>query len=462
MIEISDLALYNDDRNSQEVDTMFLLESNEKIGKYLRTLIEEREKLSITDFCKMFLIEKYNKVNYTDDNLNNELKTTKNTFSRILSGKQGLTLEQLSILSALLKVSCEEILSAGKHYAPTRNHVTNYDIAQSSDRKVWDEYMKREDSIFLNCDEYCKTVIDYALEFKNYAFMKYLLDEGFIWFVDPQKYGFDMYDYGAGTKIPPKEHTTKYSENYLTHEIRYQDRLRTQTIALGLECGDCDILESMRAREIPELHLVDAFGAHDIDFNKNRNDNLIDAVACSEIKDVIEYFSDEFTVQDRWKNTNTFIYPFLENVIETMLDNGKYENAMLLLRKAIEHNKSTYENMNSLIDGERKEEYNAIQAKKESIMKEAYQNGVSLADLKIEFKSEEDVRKSVLRCFNFEKNNNLVTFFVCQRKEGIATNIIKMAPKERKPEIKKLIGELNEWYNKVISLGGEEYAEVLL
>ena len=166
---------------------MFLLESNERIGEYLRSLIEDREKLSITDFCKKFLTEKYSKVNYTEDNLKDELKTTKNTFSKILSGKQGVTLEQLSILSKLLSISCEEILSAGKHYAPTRNHITNYDIAQSHDREVWDEYMKREDTIFLNCDEYCKTVIDYALEFKNYAFMKYLLDEGIIWFVGDKK-----------------------------------------------------------------------------------------------------------------------------------------------------------------------------------------------------------------------------------------------------------------------------------
>jgi len=435
--------------------------NDKKIGAHLKELIDERGYKTTADFCRRYLIEKYNTVNYTEDKLNEDLKTAKNTFSKILNGKQRITLEQLPILSKLLCVSCEEILSAGKHYAPTRNHVTNYDIAQSHDREVWNEYMKREDKLFLNCDEYRKTVIDYALEFNNYKFIKYLLDEEYIWFVDNSKEGYGPY-YGAGTRIPPKEHSDKYPENYLTYEIRYQDRLRTQTIALGLECGDCGILESMRAREIPELQLVDAFGSNNIDFNKNRNDNLIDAIACSEDQNVIEYFSDEFTIQDRWKNTNTFIYPFLERVIEIMLDNGKYENAKLLLRKAIAHNKSTYEITNSLIDSECKEEYDTIQANKESIMKEAYQNGVSLADLRIEFKTEEDVRKSIARCFNYDGSNSVVTFFVCQRKDGIATNIIKVTRKGRNPDIQQLIDELNEWYNKIISLGGEKYAEVLL
>ena len=174
--------------------------NDKKIGEHLKELIDERGYKSTADFCRRYLIEKNNTVNYTEDNLNEDLKTAKNTFSKILSGKQSITLEQLPILSKLLCVSCEEILSAGKKYAPTINHITNYEIAQSSDRNIWDEYMKREDKLFLNCDEYRKTVIDYALEFRNYGFIKYLLDEEFIWFVDNSKEGYGLY-YGAGTSI---------------------------------------------------------------------------------------------------------------------------------------------------------------------------------------------------------------------------------------------------------------------
>ena len=42
VIAISNSSMYNDVRNSQEVETMFLLESKENIGKYLKKLIKER------------------------------------------------------------------------------------------------------------------------------------------------------------------------------------------------------------------------------------------------------------------------------------------------------------------------------------------------------------------------------------------------------------------------------------
>ena len=58
--------------------------------------------------------------------------------------------------------------------------MTNYEIAFTDDPRVWKKYMEREDKIFLNSDEYGKTVIEYALEFKNYKFMKYLMDEGYM------------------------------------------------------------------------------------------------------------------------------------------------------------------------------------------------------------------------------------------------------------------------------------------
>ena len=180
---------------------MFLLESKENIGKYLKKLIKERGFEKDADFSRAYLKEKYRNIDYTEDDLNEQLKTTKSTFSQIFSGNKGITIEHLAIISKLLCVSCEEILSAGKHYAPTRNHVTNYEIARSHDRKVWDEYMKREDKLFLNCDEYRKTVIDYALEFKNYNFMKYLLEENFIWFVDNSKENYELYYYGGNIRI---------------------------------------------------------------------------------------------------------------------------------------------------------------------------------------------------------------------------------------------------------------------
>ena len=62
--------MYNDVRNSQEVETMFLLESKENIGKYLKKLIKERGFEKDADFSRAYLKEKYRNIDYTEDDLN--------------------------------------------------------------------------------------------------------------------------------------------------------------------------------------------------------------------------------------------------------------------------------------------------------------------------------------------------------------------------------------------------------
>ena len=53
---------------------------------------------------------------------------------------------------------------------------------------VWEEYLSREDCIAAYADEFGKTVVDYAIEFKNYDFIKYLVDHDYITLVvdDPR------------------------------------------------------------------------------------------------------------------------------------------------------------------------------------------------------------------------------------------------------------------------------------
>ena len=429
--------------------------NDKKIGAHLKELIDERGYKTTADFCRDYLKLKQPSQDITETILQNE----RNRFGAILKGDKKIQTHDLPILSELLCVSCEEILSAGKQYASTRNHVTNYEIAQSHDRKVWDEYMKREDTIFLNCDEYCKTVIDYALEFKNYAFMKYLLEENFIWFVDNSRENYEQYYYGADTSIKSNWNRFDMPDQFMQRELYDKDKLRTQTAVLAIENGDCDILDAMHAREIPELHDVAIWGTDKLDFVKNRNDDLIEAVAASENEEILAYFSDEFPVQDRWRRENALMFPFLNDVIRIMLGNNN-KCAVFIIRKMIAHNKSTYEKTNSLIKEACQTEYSAIQKNKEKIIKEAYENGISLAELKITFKTEE-VKSTMLSYFKFDKNTNVVSFF-SGAKKGIATNIFGITRSKCSPEIKKLVDELNSWYNRIILLGGEKYAEILL
>ncbi len=59
-------------------------------------------------------------------------------------------------------------------------------------------------SRFFNVDEYKKTVLEYAIEFNNYDFIKFFIDNKYIWFDsgDSNDYGTT---FGAGTSIPKTE-----------------------------------------------------------------------------------------------------------------------------------------------------------------------------------------------------------------------------------------------------------------
>ena len=407
--------------------------NDKKIGAHLKELIDERGYKSTADFCRRYLIEKYNTVNYTEDKLNEDLKTAKNTFSKILNGKQRITLEQLPILSKLLCVSCEEILSAGKHYAPTRNHVTNYDIAQSHDREVWNEYMKREDKLFLNCDEYRKTVIDYALEFNNYKFIKYLLDEEYIWFVDNSKEGYGPY-YGAGTSI--KQNLGRFdndTDSFIPREFHEQDRLRTQTAVLAIENGDCDVLELLRARETPEINLAFSTTPNYHDLKNSRNENLIEAIAISNDKRIIDYFTEEYVLPDKYKiEDRLFVFPFLGEVIEKLIKN-KNAFAETVIRRAIEHNQNVYEKLSALIDVE----YNYLQ----SIGTRG---------------TEKEIKNQIVRYFRHDDSSDCVSLsIIAVPHKAFVGNIIKSESNKLSSEETKYIEELNRSYYKVISLGGE-------
>lgn len=133
----------------------------EKMGAYLKKLIEERYP-SHRKFGKAYLEAIDVQVN------DEELRKISNKLSQIINGKKGIQLEDLMVFTDLLGVSCEEIITGGNYFVPVASHMTNYEIAFTDDPRVWKKYMEREDKIFLNSDEYGKTVIEYALEFKNY------------------------------------------------------------------------------------------------------------------------------------------------------------------------------------------------------------------------------------------------------------------------------------------------------
>lgn len=400
---------------------MFQVEDNKKIGKYLDNLINKKYP-SRRQFCAAYLEHEGIPVN--DD----ELRKMNNRFTQIVKGKKGLQLYDLPIITELLDISCEELLSCGKVFVPVSTHVTNYDIAFSKDKKVWSEYMEREDKLFLNCDEYGKTVLDYAFEFKNYSFLKYLMDKKFIWLVDNS--GWGDFGYGGGTSV--KRRDIGEIDCSVPIQVKFEDEIRTNVIALAIENKDKKMLDKLKARENPSLHLVNNFPSR-FDNSKYYNERLIEAIALADFE-IIDYYSDEISVENVQGHTNTFMFPYIGKVMDLMIINQRKE-VELLLRKSIKHNKNVYEQLEDLTE----KEYQRL--------KDYYK--YSLDDEFIQ-----KLQKDAWRHFDHSKQNDLVGL-LCSDSSGLISNIIKVTKKPADPLQKELVEELNQYYDLIVSKGGQ-------
>jgi hypothetical protein len=171
-----------------------------------------------------------------------------NRMSQIIKGTKAIQTYDLPIFTELLGVTCEQILSAGEYCVPKNRRTTNYSIAFSKSKKEWDEYIRREDKLILNPDEYDKTVIDYAIEAGNYKFIKYLMDKEYIWFVSNEhEHMFFYQTFGAGTSI---ERRKLGFHDMLQYKLNSEDNLRMGIIALAVANNDVKTLEMLKAIDI--------------------------------------------------------------------------------------------------------------------------------------------------------------------------------------------------------------------
>ena len=178
---------------------MFELKTNEEIGAYLKKLILSKYP-SCRQFCVAYIDLTVDFSNDPQDLRSDEIRKLTNRLSQILKGKKSIQTYDLPIFSKLLDVSCEQMLSAGAVCKPITNRRTNYNIAFSKDECDWIEYINREDCIASYADEYGKTVVDYAIEFKNYGFIKFLIENGFITLISDEK-GYVDFNFGASTSL---------------------------------------------------------------------------------------------------------------------------------------------------------------------------------------------------------------------------------------------------------------------
>lgn len=406
---------------------MFELADNEKIGIYLKEKIGEKFKKQ-RHFCKRYL-ECQGKV-LNDD----EIRKAQNRLIQIIKGNKSIQIYDLPIFCELLDVTCEEILSAGENFAESPKRMTNYSIAFSNDENEWLKYINREDKLILNSDEYGNTVIDYAIRFKNYKFLKFLIEKGFIWFDcgDCNKYALT---FGAGTSI--KKRKFAGIDDALQYDLATEDELRKEIIALAVQNKDIDILDKMRARELPTLYVEAHYlsGSYP-NIKKYYNKNLVNSIIEADYE-IIDYFTDEFEIidhvkyKDKSKRFHTFMFPFISDVVNGLINNNS-SFTEIALKKIILHNQKTYDLLIDLID-------NCI--------------ATNLDRCNFEHTEyyEKEITKSVLKHFDYN-DGNIVSFSDTLNTKGIITNIVYVDAESSNPLINHLIGEINKLFDMIVNI----------
>ncbi|MCM1557809.1 MAG: hypothetical protein NC087_09850 [Anaeroplasma bactoclasticum] len=402
---------------------MFELKSNEEIGTYLKQLI-----LSKYPSCRKFCIAYFDLIkaeNYLEDLVLDEIRKLTNRLSQILKGKKAIQTYDLPIFSELLGVSCKEMLSAGAVYKPITNRRTNYNIAFSKNEKDWIDYISREDCIAAYADEFGKTVVDYAIEFKNYGFLKFLIENGYISFVSQQGYVQES-NFGAVSNFKTRD----YQQHTFNDELYENKLLRTQLITLALENNDDSVLEEMRAREIPTQLTMTLYNCSAVKFNEYYDEHYIDVILRSKSK-VLKYFCEEYYTESKWANGKfKWIFPFFDKLIERAVKQ-KNDRIEMLLDVAIAHNEEAYDNL------------------KKSVLKATKQLKLLYGD-----RGFMDVIDDTLRDFHLNEEENVFTFYCPYAKEvePVTRNIIKAGVHSDNPEIQKKIDQLNEMYNKIVDI----------
>lgn len=390
---------------------MFVLAENKDIGKYLSHLIKQQYR-SVRQFGKAYIEEDGRSCD------EEELRKMSNRLSQILNGKKSVQIYDLPIFTKLLGVSCEGVLSAGKCFAPSSDHLTNYAVAFSKGEKDWEEYVKRDDKLILNADEYGKTVIDYALQFKNYEFMKFLMRNGYIWFVGANEKDYYC-NFGAGTSI--ENNSSLRNFNVLDVRLKEEYNLRMSMIVLAIEHGDTEMLTELRAREIPSLYQANYIACKPADCEKYYDRELLNALA-SASDEILEYFSEEFEITDQIGRINKFVFPFLGELIDMLIEN-KHEYAQYMLKNAVAHNQYAYDRLSALL----------------AVTVRSYDQEY--------FKC--DIINGIMRELDFYDNGDLVSYRDTGARDGIITNLVRVKSASNDPKTGHLIQELNELYYKI-------------
>lgn len=396
---------------------MFRTATNEEIGKYLSKLIDEKSDKfkSGRDFCKQYLLLE-NGEQPSDD----EIQKQANRLSGIKSGKYGLQIQDLGYYTELLEITCEELLSAGKSKPAFPDRYSNYTFAHSTDRAYWERYINNDDKLFLNADEYGKTILDYAFECENYGLIKFLTENNYITIVDndsTKDYGMTFISFNMAMQCVSR------NTNKLNDEIINNDKLRTTVVALAIKKNDKYFLTKLRAREIPALYTICEYGfSSQIDnFEDSYNDKLTTAVANAD-KEILGYFSEPFSIKSE-HSEGVFIYPFLGRLLDKMISENN-KNTVYVLERTLDYNRNVLDELSKKIA----QAY--IIFRKYCDDKEAFSGAVKYFDMN---------DNGVFSFMNYDPSDT-------SKPIKMKSNVIHISKKSKDEKINELISKINKIY----------------
>lgn len=399
---------------------MFRTATNEEIGKYLFKLIDEKSDKfkSGRDFCKQYLL-----LEKGEQPSDDEIQKQANRLSGIKSGKYGLQIQDLGYYTELLEITCEELLSAGKSKPAFPDRYSNYTFAHSTDRGYWERYINNDDKLFLNADEYGKTILDYAFECENYGLIKFLTENNYITIVDNES----TKDY-VMTFMPPDK-AMKYmsrNANKLNDEIINNDKIRTTVVALAIKKNDKYFLTKLRAREIPALYSVCEYGfsTQFDNFESSYNDKLTNAVANAD-KEILGYFSEPFSIKSE-HSEGVFIYPFLGRLLDKMISENN-KNTVYVLERTLDYNSNVLNELSEKIA------QSYIMYKKYCDDKEAFSGAVKYFDMN---------DNGVFTFMNYDPSDtsNLIK---------MKSNVIHISKRSKDEKVNELISKINKIYSDI-------------
>ena len=153
-------------------------------------------------------------------------------------------------------------------------------------------------------------------------------------------------------------------------------------------------------------------------------------------KQILDYFLEEYEIEDFFGGVNKFIFPFISDVLDLLIkDRSLYlEN---ILKRSIEHNRQSYNQL-------KKRLVNAIGSRLEEEKKLMY----GLQDIYIDHMRSR-ITENVWNQIDFYEHANIISFNDRLERNGTIINIIHVNEKSNDKNISSLIQELNDSYDRI-------------